>query len=85
MTRIVPGPRLLWLCGFVGVPLLTAIGLRSDWALPILPFVAAALLLIFIDLRRGMVTLRPLNIVLPQRNNLFLGRPAELDLRLKNP
>jgi uncharacterized protein (DUF58 family) len=69
----------------VGVPLLTAIGLRSDWALAILPFVAAALLLIFIDLRRGMVTLRPLNIVLPQRNNLFLGRPAELELRLQNP
>jgi uncharacterized protein (DUF58 family) len=85
MTRIVPGPRLLWVCGVVGVPLLTALGLRPDWALAILAFLAAALLFILIDLQRGLVILRPLNVIVPNRNNLFLGREAELELRLQNP
>jgi uncharacterized protein (DUF58 family) len=85
MTRIVPGPRLLWLCGVVGVPLLTLIGLRPHWALAILPIVVGALLFIFFDLRRGLIALRPLNVTLPKQNNLFLGRHGELELRLQNP
>jgi uncharacterized protein (DUF58 family) len=85
MTRIVPGPRLLWVSGVIGVPLLTALGLRPDWALAILAFLAAALLFILIDLQRGLVILRPLNVIVPNRNNLFLGRDTELELRMQNP
>jgi uncharacterized protein (DUF58 family) len=85
MTRIVPGPRLLWVCGFIGVPLLTALGLRPDWAIAIFAILAGALLFILFDLQRGMIAVRLLNIVVPKRNNLFLGRHAELEVRLENP
>ena len=85
MTRIVPGPRLLWVCGFIGVPLLTTLGLRPDWAVGIFATLLGTLIFVLIDLQRGVVALRPLSIELPKRNNLFLGRPAELELRLHNP
>lgn len=85
MIRIVPGPRLLWLCGVVGVPLLTALGLRPDWALAILAMGAVALVFIVLDLRTGLVALRLLGVQAPKQNNLFLGRHAELEIRLKNP
>jgi uncharacterized protein (DUF58 family) len=85
MTRIVPGPKLIWLCGVVGVPLLTLLGLRPEWALATLPIVVGALLFVLFDLRRGLTALRPLNVTLPKQNNLFLGRHGELELRLQNP
>src|SRR3954469_19395820 len=85
MIRIVPAPRLLWLAAIVGVPFLTALGFGSRAAYLPLPFLAAAACLAVWDAQRGRAHLAKLGVSLPKRINLFMGRPAEIDLRLSNP
>jgi uncharacterized protein (DUF58 family) len=84
MIRFVPGPRLIWFCGLIGVPLLTAVGLRPDLIVVVVPLVFAAAALAFWDLRRGISMTRTLNVALPKQSNLFLGRNSELELRIQN-
>jgi uncharacterized protein (DUF58 family) len=67
------------------VPALTVVGLRPEWGGVALLFLLACAAFAFWDLRQGIVVLRRLNATLPRQNNLFLGRAAELEVRLHNP
>jgi uncharacterized protein (DUF58 family) len=84
MIRFVPGPRLIWFCAIVGVPLLTAVGLRPDWIGVIVPTIFAAMAIAFWDLRSGINISHGFKVTLPARSNLFLGRNGELEVRIQN-
>lgn len=84
MIRFVPGPRLIWLSALVGVPVLTAVGLRPDWTVVVLPMILGVAAFAFWDLRQGIVHLRGFKATLPKQNNMFLGRSGELEVRIQN-
>jgi uncharacterized protein (DUF58 family) len=84
MIRVVPAPRLLWSSALVGIPFLTALGLGSAWASYLFPLILVAVAVVIWDMSRGRAILRGLEVALPKRVNLFMGRPAEFEVRLKN-
>jgi uncharacterized protein (DUF58 family) len=84
MNQVVPAPRLLWVCALIVAPFLTALGLGAQWANLLLPFIVIAVVLVVLDLFRGRKIVGGLDVSIPRRINLFMGRPAEFEVRLKS-
>src|SRR5258708_2226043 len=85
MITVVPATRLLWLAAIAGIPLLSLAGSAPQYAWAAIFALLACVAWTLLDAKQSRATAAVIKISIPERINLFMGRPGEIEIHIINP